>query len=156
MIKNILLLIAVCYSFSCAKIIYPKKAALQTGAWIEKEFTATGYCYCQKCTGWTENPAGFAEFKRGRNKGLLKRVGITASGYHVHPGTVAADTRLLPFGSRVLVPGYGYGTVRDRGGDIKGNHIDLYFPSHEIALHWGRKKMKIRIHIPKKEMKDGK
>nr|WP_320010442.1 3D domain-containing protein [uncultured Desulfobulbus sp.] len=61
-------------------------------------------------------------------------------------GTIAADTRYYPFGTRMYVEGYGWGRVEDRGGAIKGpNRIDLYFDSHQDALEWGRKKSLVRI-----------
>ncbi len=65
-------------------------------------------------------------------------------------GTIAADTRYYPFGTRMYVPGYGWGKVEDRGGAIKGkNRIDLYFDSHEEALQWGRKKLRVQIEYPR-------
>ena len=61
-------------------------------------------------------------------------------------GTIAADTKYYPFGTRMLVPGYGWGVVSDRGGAIKGrDRIDLYFKSHQDALNWGRRKVKVKI-----------
>ncbi len=61
-------------------------------------------------------------------------------------GTIAADTKFYPFGTRMLVPGYGWGTVSDRGSAIKGpDRLDLYFDSHQHALDWGRKKVQVRI-----------
>lgn len=61
-------------------------------------------------------------------------------------GTIAADTKYYPFGTRMHVPGYGWGTVEDRGGKIKGpTRIDLYFDSHGEALQWGRKKLPVVI-----------
>ena len=35
--------------------------------------------------------------------------------------------------------------VDDRGGAIKGRHIDLWFPSHKEAKEWGRRMMPVRI-----------
>ena len=35
-------------------------------------------------------------------------------------GTIAADPRHYPFGTKMFVPGYGWGTVEDVGGAIKG------------------------------------
>jgi 3D (Asp-Asp-Asp) domain-containing protein len=64
-------------------------------------------------------------------------------------GTVAADTRYYPFGTRMYVPGYGWGRVEDRGGAIKGpDRIDLYFSSHQEALRWGRRKVRVTIEPP--------
>jgi len=61
-------------------------------------------------------------------------------------GTIAADTRYYPFGTRMFVPGYGWGVVEDKGGAIKGpGRIDLYFSSHTEALQWGRRKVRVTI-----------
>jgi hypothetical protein len=63
-----------------------------------------------------------------------------------HDGTIAADTRYYSFGTRIFVPGYGYGVVEDRGSAIKGpERLDLYFDSHRNALRWGRRKVDVRI-----------
>jgi 3D (Asp-Asp-Asp) domain-containing protein len=77
--------------------------------------------------------------------------GITASGKSVWTNgmrLVAADTRLLPFGSIVSVPGYNGGRpvpVLDRGGAIKGKRLDVLYPTHEIALRWGRQPLDVTI-----------
>ena len=61
-------------------------------------------------------------------------------------GTIAADTRYYPFGTRMKIPGYGWGVVSDRGGAIKGpNRLDLYFDSHQEALRWGLRQVQVRI-----------
>jgi hypothetical protein len=61
-------------------------------------------------------------------------------------GTIAADTRYYPFGTRMYIPGYGWGVVEDRGSAIKGiDRIDLYFDSHADALQWGRRKVYVTI-----------
>ena len=61
-------------------------------------------------------------------------------------GTIAADTRYYPFGTRMFVSGWGWGVVADRGGAIKGpDRIDLYFESHDDAILWGRRKVKVII-----------
>ncbi len=61
-------------------------------------------------------------------------------------GTIAADTKYYPFGTRMYVPGYGWGVVADRGGAIKGpKRIDLFFDSHQQALEWGRRTVEVQI-----------
>ena len=61
-------------------------------------------------------------------------------------GTIAADTKYYPFGTRMYVPGYGWGVVQDRGSAIKGpDRIDLYFESHQDALKWGRRRLQVKI-----------
>ena len=64
-------------------------------------------------------------------------------------GTIAADTKHHPFGTRMYVPDYGWGKVEDRGKNIKGpTRIDLFFHSHDDALEWGRKKIRVSIERP--------
>ena len=61
-------------------------------------------------------------------------------------GTIAADTSYYSFGTRMFIPGYGWGVVVDRGGAIKGpTRIDLYFESHQQALNWGRRNVEVKI-----------
>jgi len=62
-------------------------------------------------------------------------------------GTIAADTRYYPFGTRMYVPGWGYGVVEDRGSAIKGpRRLDLYYDEHEEALEWGRREVTVEIN----------
>jgi 3D (Asp-Asp-Asp) domain-containing protein len=44
--------------------------------------------------------------------------GHTASGTYVHWGSIAVDPRLIPMGSKIFVPGYGYGRAEDTGSAI--------------------------------------
>lgn len=61
-------------------------------------------------------------------------------------GTIAADTKYYPFGTRMFVPDWGWGVVADRGEAIKGpDRIDIYFESHQEALAWGRRKVQVEI-----------
>lgn len=61
-------------------------------------------------------------------------------------GTVAADTEYYPFGTRMFIPGYGWGVVEDRGGAIKGPlRIDLYHYTHRGANAWGRRKAEVIV-----------
>ncbi len=64
-------------------------------------------------------------------------------------GTIAADTEYYPFGTKMNVPGYGWGVVEDRGSAIKGpNRIDIYMNSHGEALEWGRRNLEVEIELP--------
>jgi 3D (Asp-Asp-Asp) domain-containing protein len=78
-------------------------------------------------------------------KGKPKRVGVTASGTLARRGTVAADPKVFKPGSRLSIPGYGTGLVEDVGGSIKGRHIDVWFASHEEALEWGARWLKVEL-----------
>lgn len=77
--------------------------------------------------------------------------GITASGYSVYTNggnLVAADTSLLPMGTLVSVPGYNDGLpvpVLDRGGAIKGNRLDVLYPTHNRALQWGAQRIEVVV-----------
>lgn len=105
----------------------------------------TGYCNCGDCCGWRFSWLGFGPpvYTYGPMKGQRKEIGVTARGTVAHLGTVAADPKVFPFGTRLLIPGYGTGVVEDVGGAIKGKHIDVWFPSHQTALNWGRRNLKV-------------
>ena len=111
----------------------------------------TGYDSGPESCGWHRNWYGRPVYSYGPMKGKPKKVGQTASGAIATHGTVAADTSHYPFGTVLYIPGYGYGVVEDRGGDIKGpNRLDLWFPSAKEARKWGRKKVNVTVWLPEK------
>ena len=105
----------------------------------------TAYCSCGKCCSWRRNWYGRPVHTSGPNKGKKKAIGMTASGRRAGWGTIAADPQYYPFGTVMYVPGYGYARVEDTGGAIKGDHIDIWFPSHVRAHAWGRQKLKVKV-----------
>ena len=111
----------------------------------EVTLETTGYCSCGTCCGWKRNWLFRPVFASGHLKGQPKKVGVTATGRRARRGTIAADTDVFPFGTRMEVPGYGSGIVEDRGSAIRGRHIDLYFSSHRQALEWGRKTVTVTV-----------
>ena len=58
---------------------------------------------------------------------------------------IAVDPSVIPLGSKVYVEGYGYATAADTGGAIKGNKIDVFIPSHDQAMQWGRKTVEVQV-----------
>jgi 3D (Asp-Asp-Asp) domain-containing protein len=72
--------------------------------------------------------------------------GRTASGLPVGPGIVAVDPNVIPLGTRMYVPGYGEAVAADTGSSIRGNVIDLWFPSTAEAQAWGRRTVTITLH----------
>lgn len=74
---------------------------------------------------------------------------ITRSGIPVDRGVVAVDPQVIPVGSVVHVPGYGYAVAADTGGLIRGRRIDVYLPSHGEAIKWGVKRLKITVYTAK-------
>ena len=90
------------------------------------DFEITAYCPCTNCCGiWAD--------------------GITADGTIAKEGvTIAADTDLLPFGTKVKINGEIY-TVQDTGGAIQGNRIDIFMNDHQAALDWGRQTIEVFV-----------
>jgi len=107
---------------------------------------ATGYCACGECCNWKRKWFIWPVIKSGFHKGQPKKVGYCADGTKAKYGTIAADISRYPFGTIMYVPGYGWGEVHDVGSSIKGNHIDVFFYSHEEALEWGVKKLKVTVY----------
>ncbi len=80
--------------------------------------------------------------------------GKMANGQTVHSGAVAADPRVLPLGTVIYIEGMGTYTVKDIGGGIKGNKLDIWMPSTASCLKFGRRTVKVRIiSKPKSKLK---
>lgn len=122
---------------AASELLRPAKDAASTSA-IQAESTSaasetrvirmlvTAYCPCTKCCGSNAQ-------------------GITASGKRVSYNQgrfVAADRKVLPFGTKLKIAGYHNAIpveVTDTGSAIKGNRLDVYYPSHQRALEWGKR-----------------
>ncbi len=92
-------------------------------------------------TGYSPDARSCGEFADGKTATLHS---VTTNDHSL----VAADPRVLPYGSMVTVPGYDSDLivpVLDCGGAIKGNRLDLLFPTHEQARKWGKKRVKVTI-----------
>ena len=62
--------------------------------------------------------------------------------------SIAADTSVLPFKSIITVPGYNGDRpvpILDRGGSIKGNRLDVLYPTHAIAKRWGKQWLEVDV-----------
>ena len=70
---------------------------------------------------------------------------ITATGSRVHVGTVAVDPRYIPYGTRMFIMAtsgsyvYGISEAEVCGGAIKGDRVDLYLPTYEACMEFGRR-----------------
>lgn len=72
----------------------------------------------------------------------------TALGYELKMGVIAVDPRVIPFYTRMYVPGYGVGLALDTGGAIKGNIIDVGFSSpKERGRNWGGTRLNHTIYL---------
>lgn len=86
-------------------------------------FRTTGYCPCYQCSeGW----------------GRHTSTGALAKSNH----TIAVDPRVIPYGSKVMVNGVIY-TAEDRGGGVKGNHIDIFFDTHAQTRQHGSRQQEV-------------
>ncbi len=72
--------------------------------------------------------------------------GTTATGIPVGWGVVAVDPSVIPLGTRMTIPGYGEGIAADTGSAVRGRIIDVWMPTREQALAWGRRTITITIH----------
>lgn len=91
------------------------------------QMRVTAYCPCSICCGNSSD-------------------GITANGHVIQSGDrFVAAPRDIPFGTVIEIPGYGKVPVWDRGGAIKGNRLDVFFPTHQEALVWGVKLLDVKV-----------
>lgn len=97
-------------------------------------FNTSAYCACEKCCGKTDK---------------ITKSGKIASQWH----TIAAGEK-YEIGTIIYIPSLsnqpnkGWFVVEDRGGAISNDNLDIYFESHQDALEYGRKDMKVYIYKP--------
>ena len=98
--------------------------------WRTVRMRVTAYCPCTLCCG------PLAE-------------GRTANGYVIRRADrFVAAPKKYPFGTEIVVPQYNRNKpikVLDRGGAIKGNRLDVFFPSHTRAAKWGVKYLDVKV-----------
>lgn len=90
-------------------------------------FRTTAYCPCHRCSeGW----------------GRATSTGATAQANH----TIAVDPRVIPYGTRLMIDGIIY-TAEDRGGGVKGRHIDIFFDEHTQTRQHGSRQQEVFLVI---------
>ena len=60
----------------------------------------------------------------------------------------------IPFNTKIIIPDYAGGEpvlVRDRGGAIKGDRLDVFFNSREDAMEWGVQDLWVKVEKYKKD-----
>ena len=88
-------------------------------------FKTTGYCPCRACSeGWGRHTC----------------TGAVATAGH----TIAVDPRVIPYGSKVMINGVVY-TAEDRGGAVRGNHIDIFFNTHAETRQHGTQSAEVYL-----------
>ena len=122
--------------------------SLYYSLWGKHVYLVTAYCGCPICI----------------NVPKYQKDTQFASGKHVYWGGAAADPK-VPFGTQIelvalwpqdwfaisaTLKGRRDFVVEDRGGKIKGRHIDLFIPDslggHQTALNWGVRRMRLRMN----------
>ncbi|MFJ5759232.1 LysM peptidoglycan-binding domain-containing protein [Neobacillus sp. NPDC093182] len=102
--------------------------AVEAAAPSSKEITVEATAYTASCEGCS---------------------GITATGINLlenpNQKVISVDPSVIPLGSKVYVEGYGEAIAGDTGGAIKGNKIDVFIPSKQDAINFGRKQLKVTI-----------
>lgn len=101
------------------------------------EAKVTAYCSCPKCCGiWSkDHPSRQGiDYEQYTTSGTVPTAGRT----------IAVDPDVIPLGSKVVLNGHEY-VAEDTGSGVKGNHIDVYFDSHEAALDWGVRTMEVQV-----------
>ena len=98
--------------------------------------TPTGTVLTMESTAYSSDPAD-----------SLGGGTITATGQNLleNPIAVAVDPNVIPLGTKLYVEGYGTAYAVDTGGAIKGNIIDVHFPTYEQCIQWGRRTVQVTI-----------
>lgn len=104
----------------------PSRAGSSVNRGRTLTMTATAYDPCYKCNYPYYGAPSYIGLPLGR-------------------GIIAVDPRVIPMGTRLYVEGYGEGIAADQGNAIKGNRIDLCFATHQQALGYGMKTVKVTI-----------
>lgn len=71
--------------------------------------------------------------------------GRTSIGLVPYEGIVAVDPRVIPYYTKMYIPGYGIAMAGDTGGSIVGNKVDLFMSDWHKAIQWGRRDIEIYI-----------
>jgi len=105
-----------------------------------------------------ENPALSAARTEDFEATAYCVTGISRSGTLIKPGHVAADPKVIPLGSMIYVDSPlmgGFYQVLDTGDLVKGKIIDIFIPSYEKCVEFGRRAVKVQVlrygflgHVP--------
>lgn len=71
--------------------------------------------------------------------------GLTSIGIVPYEGIVAVDPRVIPYYTKLYIPGYGIAMAGDTGGAIRGNRLDVFMHDWHNAIQWGRRTLDVYI-----------
>lgn len=71
----------------------------------------------------------------------------TSTGKKVTKGIIAVDPRKIPYGTKLYIPGYGYGIAADTGGAMRSGRVllDLGFDTMAECNNFGRRNMTVYV-----------
>jgi 3D (Asp-Asp-Asp) domain-containing protein len=95
---------------------------------VAKELTVTATAYTASCEGCSGTTATGVDLKANPDKKVI-----------------AVDPSVIPLGSKVYVEGYGYATAEDTGGAINGNRIDVFIPTQDAAVAFGKREVNVKV-----------
>lgn len=109
--------------------------------------TATAYCSGVEGTGCPIDEKGRSACTGKNNNGYTSSgiKAVAGTGERSSPHIIAVDPRIIPLGSEVYIEKYGYALAADVGSSIKKNRIDILMSTHQQALNFGRRKLKIYL-----------
>lgn len=98
------------------------------------------------------NLGGNGEYKATYSMVATAYSGHTITAMGIRPvrdpnglSSIAVDPNVIPLGTKVYIPGYGYAMACDTGGAIKGNKIDLFMNSSSECYAWGRRTVTLHV-----------
>lgn len=94
-----------------------------------------------EATGYAIGPPYNSIARNGQP--VLNRGYINIGGMDIF--TVAADKNILPLNSIIYIEGLGLGLVDDTGPAIRGMDLDVCFRTMDLAMEFGRQKVKVII-----------
>lgn len=81
--------------------------------------------------------------------GMTSGTGLAYDGRPAIPfKTLAVDPKVIPLGSRVFIPQYGWFLAHDTGSAIKGPRIDLCLETDREMVHFGVRQMEVYVVPP--------
>jgi 3D (Asp-Asp-Asp) domain-containing protein len=109
--------------------------------WFDGKLVRPARVIYMTVTGYSPDARSCGEFADGKTATMKS---VWTNGMNL----VAADPKVLPYWSMISVPGYAKTEivpVLDCGGAIKGNRLDLLYPTHEMALQWGIRQVPVTV-----------
>ena len=113
--------------------VVDKETLLYLGRTSSAEFNPS-----RSSRSMTMNASAYSAYDPGNSH-------YTFGGSWLRKGLVAVDPTVIPLGTRLFIPGYGYAVADDIGGAIKGNKIDIAFDTHGEAMQFGRQRITVYI-----------